>query len=159
MGGPFKDIEHIFRLILVAAGIVIVYFGMRYFFVPPSFGVYGHYRADSLKDFGRLPVKHAGSDACLTCHPDIVNTKTLSRHKPLSCEVCHGPLAAHIKDPMQVKPTKPNDDKRCLFCHTRLVSRPWNFPQVDPPAHAKGIACLTCHRPHHPELAANGRTP
>ncbi|MBV8084515.1 MAG: hypothetical protein JO247_06830 [Chloroflexi bacterium] len=97
-------------------------------------------------------MRHADIKDCQTCHADIYNLKMSSKHKTVNCEICHGVLAEHVKDPTAVKPFKPKDGTRCLLCHKQNVARPHSFPQIDPASHAGGTDCLTCHRPHHPEL-------
>ena len=54
-----KDSEHLIRVAAVFLGGILVFAILRGFLVPASFGLYGHYRADAIKDVAALPVVHA----------------------------------------------------------------------------------------------------
>ncbi len=132
--------------ILVISALVIV----RYLLIPPTFGKLGHYRARALEDAKALPVKYAGREACLECHDDVGDALGKSYHRGLSCEVCHGPGAKHVKSEGDVELVVPGKRKDCLRCHQFLSSRPTGFPQVDPLQHNPVKPCITCHDPHEP---------
>jgi len=103
-----------------------------------------------------------GSDTCKTCHEDIVNNFAANPHvnatlkvngtEVHSCEVCHGPGAAHVesggdKSKIFVFETKSANDvsQRCLTCHQASMSH-GNFTRS---VHFKnGISCISCHSPH-----------
>lgn len=142
----------IWRLVLLTIGIVVSYFTARHFLVPESFGKYGWYRADALKEHQTLPITYAGAAACADCHSDVVETKAKAGHKSVRCESCHGPLAAHAEDPT-VTPPKLKDHSFCVRCHEANPSRPENFPQVDVEDHAGNANCMECHIPHIPTEA------
>jgi hypothetical protein len=61
---------------------------MRTFFVPKSFGKFGHYRADAVTEIAALPVVHAGHDTCETCQADVAEVKYKGNHAGVNCEAC-----------------------------------------------------------------------
>lgn len=132
--------------VLAVAGFV----GMRALLVPDSFGKYGHYRADAVLAVEKLPIQYAGAKACADCHDDVAATKAQGFHRGVSCEVCHGPAAAHIEDPGEIKPTAPRQRGLCPLCHNYSPSRPTGFPQILTAEHNPGKPCMSCHKPHDP---------
>lgn len=140
------------RLAIVTVAIVVVYFTARAFLVPASFGKYGWYRADALKDYAALPVTYAGAAACLECHDDVAALKAKGGHKLLACEGCHGPLYAHTGDPTIAAVPKIADQRFCVRCHEANPARPEKFPQVNVEEHAGRKNCTECHKAHQPHL-------
>jgi hypothetical protein len=137
------------RLVLATAIIMAVFFGVRSRLVPASFGLYGHYRANSVGEIAALPVKYGGEEACTKCHAGIDEVRISSRHASIRCESCHGPSLEHALDPVaHPKPHFGASAKLCLGCHERNPTRPADFPQVDPREHRPGIDCVACHNPH-----------
>ncbi len=51
------------------------------------------------------------------------------------------------------------DRASCGVCHDKIVARPANFPQVDLKQHGGQSACVTCHSPHDPRVAAPPAVP
>lgn len=153
--------KHIFRLglllIFVIAATVIV---LR-LFVPESFGKYGNYRADNLKEQMAIPVVWEGSknDACIECHKQNTFKKMASRHKNVPCMNCHGPITEHVKDNKRIAAmTISKSWKNCARCHQKLAARAHVVPQVDVVEHLKdnGVTieenvCIQCHNPHAPK--------
>ena len=135
---------------VIGALMITGFFGMRALFVPKSFGVYGHYRADAIDDVKNLPISYAGTKACGDCHEDETKVKAQGFHRTVACEVCHGPAAAHIEDPGTVKPSAPRERGLCPLCHNYSPSRPTGFPQILTSQHNPGKPCMTCHKPHDP---------
>jgi hypothetical protein len=129
-------------------GFVIV----RQLLVPADFNLegYGFFRAGALDEIAARPVAYAGQDTCAGCHSDVQDTKAGGGHAPLRCEGCHGPLARHADDPMEVKPPTLNPRRLCLTCHRQMAGKYEGFPQIDAQEHAGDDACTTCHDPHHP---------
>jgi len=152
MSNRFKNAEHLIRVALVFAAGVIAFLAVRGIIVPKSFGQYGHYRADALKDIAERPPGFAGREACANCHQDIVDLKKTGKHSIVGCEACHGPLAKHVEDPGALVPVKPDTAVLCVKCHEANSAKPRNFPQVISKEHAGDVACGTCHKPHTPKI-------
>ena len=141
---------------LISLGILFGLLGTvflvgRAVFVPASFGKYGHYRGDAIKENEAQPIQYAGSAACADCHSDQADEKARSFHAGVACEVCHGPAAKHIKDPDKNKPTAPRQRGLCPLCHNYNSSRPTGFPQILTERHNPGKPCMSCHNPHDPK--------
>lgn len=138
------------RLALVFVAAVAALVIARSLLVPESFGDSGHYRAAALDLVASHPIKYAGQRECGVCHSDVAETKADGNHRGLSCEVCHGPAAAHTNAPMDVKPTIPRGRDQCTLCHAYNPSRPTGFAQIDSVAHNPRMPCQGCHTPHAP---------
>jgi hypothetical protein len=147
-----KESEHLVRLALVAAILVVVFLAIRKAVVPAGFGKYGHYRAPALDDIRARPISFAGHDACESCHDEQAKAKALGKHAQVACEACHGPLAAHADDPFANKAAKPDPATLCVRCHEADSAKPKSFPQVVSRDHAAGESCGTCHNPHSPAM-------
>ncbi|MDR3747425.1 MAG: multiheme c-type cytochrome [Acidobacteriota bacterium] len=152
----FQDAGHLFRLAAVFLVGVLAFLGLRGLLVPRSFGQYGHYRGDAIKEIAALPVSYAGHQVCEGCHTEVLDVKSKGMHKGVACESCHGPQAKHADDPAAVQPAKLDTAVLCVRCHAANSSRPKNFPQVGAAEHSGGEACNTCHQPHSPAMVAGG---
>ncbi len=146
-----RDREHLIRVAGLFVGGLLAFLFLRALFIPTGFGVYGHFRAGALPDNRARPVAYAGRATCEGCHTDVADARKGSKHQAISCESCHGPLAAHAEDPGAVKPNRPDPRQTCLVCHTANVAKPAAFPQVNPREHAESGACVACHQAHRPE--------
>ena len=147
-----KDREHLVRMAgLFLAGLVLFLIA-RVILVPKDFYELGHFRAGALADNMARPMAFAGRDACESCHPDILDERKGSRHAAVACEACHGALAKHADDPGSLKPVRPDARTLCLVCHREDVASSKTFKQVNPQTHMGGQACISCHKPHHPEM-------
>jgi hypothetical protein len=150
MKGPFNMPPQVFRVCLLAAGIVVSYSTARYFLTPPSFRQYGWYRGEALTELATRDRVYAGKKACDECHSDEYQKLTKHEHKSLSCEACHGPGEAHVQNP-------DNPDVKmavlhyslCLRCHEANPSRPKWHKQIVSKNHYPG-KCTDCHLPHSP---------
>ncbi len=144
--------SHIKRLLFLYFGILFIFFVIvRPFFVPKTFGKLGHFRAESIDENVNLPLKYGNTEDCSYCHEKEYNEVKLSSHKSVNCQVCHGPLYAHIEDPMVQKPVKNSGEKFCYLCHFKIESRPSFFPQIDKKEHFEG-ECENCHLSHSPKI-------
>ncbi len=150
----FRDIEHLIRLAGVFAVGLIVFLFLRSYFVPSTFGEYGHYRGAALGQIAARPVVYAGHKACEDCHPDQVQTKQAGKHAGVNCEACHGALVKHAEDPASLIPQLPDTKTLCPVCHRQELARPKTFPQVNVEEHAADMPCNTCHKPHSPSMNA-----
>jgi uncharacterized CHY-type Zn-finger protein len=153
----FKDAAHLFRLAGVFVLGLLGFLAMRGSLVPKSFGQYGHYRGDALKEIKAQPISYAGHETCEACHVDVLEVKSKGKHAAVNCESCHGPLAKHALNPIDVKPELPDTAKLCARCHEANTAKPKHFPQVTSAEHSAGLACKQCHTPHSPVIAEGGK--
>jgi len=138
----------IIRLVLLTIGIVCAFFTARFFLTPPSFGQYGHYRANALQDIAARQPFWAGKASCLECHPSHAQKLAQGEHKGLSCETCHGPGQAHVVNPAEKLPKL--NISMCVRCHQASPSRPKWLHQINVHNHYTGSVCTECHVPHQP---------
>jgi hypothetical protein len=100
--------------------------------------------------WGGLTPRFAGATICASCHAPEAGAQDASIHVGVSCEDCHGPLAAHsaseaaAREPLPGRP----ESEVCVTCHAAVAGRPAAFPQVDLTRHYVGDECLRCHDPH-----------
>jgi uncharacterized CHY-type Zn-finger protein len=150
----FKDRGHLFRFAGLFVIAFLVFWAIRGYVVPRSFGQYGHYRGNAIVEIGARPVHYAGHLSCETCHADVAEMKTAGKHAHVNCEACHGPLAKHADDPSAQTPVLPDTATLCVRCHEMSAARPKDFPQVKSVDHSAGLPCQTCHKPHSPAITA-----
>jgi hypothetical protein len=136
------------RLVLLTIGIVTSFLTARHFLTPVSFGQYGHYRGDALREIAAREPYWAGRGMCGDCHADHVKKLAAAEHKGLSCEDCHGPSRAHVENP-EVKLPKMSFGQ-CVRCHEASPSRPAWLHQINSHNHYTGQTCVECHMPHQP---------
>lgn len=148
----FKDAAHLFRFAGLFVVAFLVFWVVRGYVVPKTFGKYGHYRAAAIDEMAARPVHYAGHQACEACHTNVLDVKKAGKHAGVNCEACHGPQAKHADDPGSVTPAKLDTATLCVRCHGASVARPKTFPQVDAADHANGVPCETCHQPHSPAI-------
>jgi hypothetical protein len=150
-----KDWLHLIRLVGLFGVAVLLFVGARPFFIPETFGDIGHYRAAAIGDAQARPVHYAAGTECATCHSDIaaLRVEQKSRHGAISCQSCHGPLAAHVAAEGANKPARPEIVPLCTRCHELNAGRPKFIPQVDSAEHAGGDSCASCHNPHAPGVS------
>lgn len=148
----FQDAGHLFRLASVFLAGIVIFFIVRGFLVPRSFGQYGHFRGDALQEIKAQPVSFAGHDTCEACHSEVADKKAKGKHVHVNCESCHGPQAKHADDPGSVQPAKLDTAVLCVRCHEANSAKPKRFPQVVSAEHSAGLPCDTCHQPHSPVI-------
>jgi hypothetical protein len=153
MSRRFRDVEHVLRLVGIFALGVAAFLVMRWWLVPPDFGVYGHYRAGALADNRFHPIAYAGQASCADCHSETLEARKGSRHERIACEACHGPLARHASGEVDEPPARPDPRATCVRCHDARAGKPAAFPQVDVGDHAAEGPCTECHRPHSPAVS------
>jgi hypothetical protein len=136
------------RLLMLTVIIVATYLTARYFLTPPTFGDFGWYRADALREVASRPPVYAGKKACDECHSDQFQKVAKAEHKTLSCETCHGASQAHADNP-DVKVIKLTFS-HCVRCHETDPSRPKWLKQIKVKEHYSGQRCTECHVPHQP---------
>lgn len=166
---------HVQRLVILLAIVGTVAVGARFYFTDPSFGVYGHYRADSVAEIAAEAPLYRGAAYCGPCHQARFSQWSASVHKAVTCETCHGAAGEHPARgaPVASADTRtharlaaaryvevtgklaiPTDTvKLCTLCHEKTAGRPAIQRQVEVGPHAGGQQCRTCHNPHAPRLA------
>ena len=148
MSRLFKMPPQVFRIVLLAVGIVAAYSVARYFLTPASFGEYGWYRGAALAELATRDRVYAGKKACEECHSDEYQKLMKHEHKGLSCEGCHGSGQAHAGDPRKDN-IQMSSFAICLRCHEANPSRPKWHKQIVSKNHYPG-KCTECHMPHSP---------
>lgn len=153
--------EHARHVVRVALVVVVAVAGVsiaRGLLIPKSYGMYGAYRYDNVAEqMNRRVPAHRGPAACGECHSTEFEKRAAGSHRTVSCEVCHGPLAFHVKDDGSVEaPAIDRSYALCARCHRKVEGRPAAFPQVVLEEHVPGAlepnVCITCHDPHSPKL-------
>jgi hypothetical protein len=113
-----------------------------------AYGEYGFHPEENAASWAALAPSYANSAACRSCHAEHYGQWQASKHAEITCESCHGPLAAHAADP-KTAPTVVNPTtEQCVTCHQEATGRPVGFPQVSLTEHYPGVTCLQCHNPH-----------
>lgn len=147
----WKFPDQVIRLAILLALAVAALLVARNRFIPASFGLTGHYRADAVTAVASQPIRYAGSQLCVECHDYEGEIKDGSYHRTLACEVCHGAAFAHANDPEAQTPVIPRArGEACLYCHDYLPSRPTGFPQIVERLHNPLEPCIGCHDAHDP---------
>ncbi len=142
--------KHIVRLIIILGFVVVAGFGAKLYFTPDSFGDFGYYRGDSVKEIASLPLMHQAPNSCQLCHWERHGEWSAGSHKTVNCQVCHGPAGDHPASGKLPIPT--NTVALCSLCHEAMPARPAAQPQVNIVTHSAGLSCTTCHSPHSPSL-------
>jgi hypothetical protein len=139
------------RLLLVFTVFIGLMLLAMHYLTPDSWGLYGHYRAKALTEIADKQAKYVQMETCAMCHDSIAEFKSQGNHKPLQCEVCHGPGYKHVDDPENIKMEIPQGRQLCLRCHTKNAATPKGvINQIDPAEHYSEEDCITCHNPHQP---------
>lgn len=155
---PLKHAKHVFRAGFLFVVGVLTLVVLRYVLQPDTWGEFGPYRGESVREYRALPVQYGGVDGCAECHDDHVEMHRAGLHQPVSCELCHGPVTQHIADGEHIAemPIR-RSSATCLRCHERLTARPESFPQIVRAEHIEEMegepgpaSCFECHDPHSP---------
>lgn len=168
--------KHLWRAILLLLAVILIYVLGRVLVVSllfPTFGEYGAYRGDSLREEMALEVRHGeGSVSCRPCHGDMVDAFLGATHADINCETCHAPLITHVAfDDLGKLMADPGSHERtgemgiqhakdlCIRCHESQPAKPPEFPQVvivdhlqEMEAENSADVCLDCHNPHDPSM-------
>ncbi len=168
-----KNYQHLIRLVAVMAAGVAVLLVVRAALVPATFGQYGAYVGASVKAIRSKPVQYVGVERCKSCHKKEWQKWSRKKHQMVSCEVCHGPGAAHSVEEVDPRPLPPRSKSSgkmaeqahdlCMSCHAEAPGRSKEFPQIEPKKHLadfniteqsddfeESMRCLTCHTGHNP---------
>lgn len=152
--------KHLARMIILVVLVLVVFHIARTLFTPSSFGKYGHYRADNVTEQMAEPVVHGGAASCEACHAERNAQLRGGAHATVECEVCHAPLASHVKDSGKIGEMPRNRSHAlCLRCHDKLDARPERFPQIQVDEHLEKMGatmgpevCVGCHDSHDPKM-------
>jgi hypothetical protein len=113
---------------------------------------------------------------CFGCHSTgplrLAEDQAIVPHElGVRCETCHGPAAAHVRDPARTRPRNPGRlsadelNRLCGECHRMPVAadqaslrNPWNARHQPMMLAASNcflkssgrLSCLNCHSPHAP---------
>ena len=142
--------KHLFRAgAILAAVLIIIFVVIRLMPAPEVLEPYGFYREKGDEEvWASRPLLYADPNSCGNCHQDKHSAWVESKHSTVSCENCHGPGEIHVEK--QTSMVVDTSRESCAVCHTRLIARPSEFPQVDLAQHGSESACVTCHNPHDP---------
>jgi hypothetical protein len=143
--------QQVTRLSIIFGVMILGLVLARRWLIPETFGQLGHYRAAAVETVAAAKIHYAGHEACAVCHEEIAKTRLAGRHRGVACEVCHGPSAAHVAAPTEIRPSAPKQRGYCPLCHGYDPGRPTGFPQIDPASHNPLRPCISCHQPHAPE--------
>jgi hypothetical protein len=142
----------------------------------------GHTTANGVRD--RIFDPAAAILRCFACHSTgplrVVEARGIvPLETGVRCEACHGPAAAHVRDPAAVRPQNPGRmsadaiNRLCGECHRMPMQQndetslrnPWNARHQPLLLAASRcflesggrLSCLTCHRPHVPLETNSGK--
>lgn len=147
----FNIPSQIKRLILAFAIFIGLFLVARAFLYPKTFGEYGFYRGDSLKENAAKEMQYAGNALCIDCHEDVSISKGTDVHKDIRCETCHGAGLQHTLNPDSVKLNLPATREFCGICHgMNAAKKTSTVAQVKLVEHNVGHNCTECHNPHMP---------
>jgi len=144
--------KHIFRLVSLILGFLVVAIVAKPFLTVDSFYRFGHYRANSVIEIAAQEPVLQTANYCKDCHTERHAQWSASSHKSVICEICHG---AALNHPEKGKLPIPKDAvKLCTLCHEAMAGRPRTQPQIQVTQHSGGQQCTVCHNPHSPKIAA-----
>jgi hypothetical protein len=142
--------KHLTRAGAILGLLLIVFVLLRLMPPPEELESYGFYRGeDDSEAWASQPIQYANPLLCQSCHEDKHDTWNESKHSNVSCENCHEPGQSHIEEGTSLIVDISRES--CGLCHTKLFSRPSDFPQVDPDKHGGQLECISCHNPHDPQ--------
>jgi hypothetical protein len=134
-------------IILLTLTIVVVYGTARVLLTPASFGEYGFFRGEAIREISARQPVFSGQESCAECHKAPMADLLKFEHKTLNCETCHWASSDHVNNP-KIQ-TRELSDNLCTRCHTKDPARPVKFKQIEVKNHYDG-SCKECHLPHHP---------
>ncbi len=122
------------RVILVFFVIIVIVLLGRFIMLPDSWDEYGYYRGDYIQEEASKTMNYGTNESCSSCHEEVYELISSSKHKKLSCEICHDTLKGHAKDSKKIAKMKMRKGKNqislCLKCHQTIIGRSKNFPTI-----------------------------
>ena len=149
---PNRMPKHIVRLLLLAAGFLLIGLAAKSWLTDPSFYKFGHYRSDAVPELAAGTPLYKGAAYCQTCHLEEQAHWSKGAHRTVQCEVCHGTDQEHPDDGKILTPA--DTIRLCTTCHEAMPARPARQPQIVVGEHPfqdeETPQCHTCHDPHSP---------
>lgn len=141
-----------FRVGLLLIIVLIIFFSAMQLFIPQSFGQYGGYRGDSIRENANFEISFAeGTGACAKCHNNTISELGSAQHANIDCQTCHGPGEKHKNSPKSFSLKISGDKNLCASCHSTIAGRQGKeIATVNPVMHSGGVICTKCHDPHQP---------
>lgn len=156
--------SHLVRLAVTLTTFGVVAGLIGWWAIPDSwnFEFDNWYRRDAITLNAVQPLIYGGNESCLQCHAPASKKLALFKHRGLSCESCHGPLADHVRENKKSAPAVVDKSRwQCENCHTERINRPEDFPQFSKTGSIGKLVkkhtqlddkkpCLECHDAHDP---------
>lgn len=144
--------KHIVNLLLLLGSFLLFGLVAKSYVTDPSFYKFGHYRSDAVPELAAATPLFRGAGQCQICHANRKDDWSVSTHRTVQCEVCHGADREHPGDGQNLTPT--DTIRLCTNCHEAMPARPAWQPQIVLGQHpfpgAETPQCHTCHDPHSP---------
>src|SRR3972149_8067574 len=106
--------KHIFRLVSLILGLIVVAVIAIPLLTVDSFYRFGHYRANSVPEIAAQEPVYQTARYCLACHTPRVAQWSANNHKTVTCETCHG--AAQGPPATGTLPIPKDTVKLCTLC-------------------------------------------
>ncbi|MCX6292654.1 MAG: multiheme c-type cytochrome [Bacteroidetes bacterium] len=87
--------QQVTRLLIVFAVFIGMFLVAAAFLKPASFGEYGHYRGNAIKEIAAKEIKFVDRKSCANCHNDNSDALAGAEHALINCQTCHGPGYKH----------------------------------------------------------------
>lgn len=139
--------------VAVKASLVVAALAVALFVVGSAaaafYDQYGFHPEKNASTWAAHEPQFADRALCQTCHATEYDFQAASRHHGVSCESCHGPLAAHSADEVSATiALEPPPSTVCARCHSSSSGKPVGFPQVELATHYRSGVCRACHDAH-----------
>jgi hypothetical protein len=122
------------RIVLVLFGIIGIVLLGRAIMLPDSWGQYGYYRGAYVDQEANKVMSYGTNNSCNECHSEVNELASHSKHKRLSCEICHSAVTDHVKDGQKFADMKTAKGEEmislCLKCHQQTVGRTGKIPTI-----------------------------
>ncbi len=136
------------KIAVLAALLSVVLFAVGAA-VSAAYEQYGSQPERNARSWAALAPGYADSTVCGKCHATEYAPWTVSKHRGVACESCHGPLGAHAAaNPPTAVGSTDASDRICTLCHEKVVGRPAGFHALVLESHFPGVSCLQCHNTH-----------
>ena len=89
--------QQVIRLLIAFALFISIFLVAAAFLKPESFGEFGHYRGDALREIAAKEIKFVDIKTCTECHKANADVLAEAEHSTINCQTCHGPGYKHNK--------------------------------------------------------------